>query len=368
MPTPPLPDKRARTGSNVRSGEALTALEESFRGKAGKLTREQRDLRARFRKLFSKADLRVAAQLIARARRSLHAANLESGSDTAAWDANKARVRNRLERELKRVLPGYREWRALVRTRLRGAPRSGADSIAFAPGLDIHIDFDDIAPASAGVQVFTAPFDAEEAFTSTWITDTSIPVRDRSFHVSAIGHFVNDLDFTFSDDGDFEEVLGINVRASVLSWAACGINFKVPETGRLRMTARVRNFYNHVLLTVRDQVGFSESTLEVDIDLYFDVLVNGDIKDSLHTQLLHHRISSGGGEHTYLMPDLDTDAPYVIHGESLKTYELGQKIQILVGCRIAIDSEIDDMTTHVRPLLWWKLEELTVEMFNVVIL
>jgi hypothetical protein len=68
------------------------------------------------------------------------------------------------------------------------------------------------------------------------------------------------------------------------------------------------------------------------------------------------------------MPDLDTQTPYGIEATSVLTYDLGQKIEILVGCRIAVDSEIDDMTTHVRPLLWWKLEELTVEMVNYPIL
>jgi hypothetical protein len=366
MPMPPAPDKRAKTGSNVRGRKALAALQREFKAKVSKITREQRAWRARFRKLFSKADVRVAAELIAQTRHGLRVANLKSGSATAAWDENKLRARKRLERELTRALPGYREWRGQLRAKLR-AP-AGAGPIAFAPGgLDIHVDIDDVAPVNPGVMVFTPPFGNYEVI-SEWAMETTVSTPDRSFALPDIGHFVNDFEFTLSDDGAVREALGINVRASVLAWAACGIHFRVPAQGRLKMTALVRNFFNRILLSVRDQVGFSEATLEVGVDLYIDLLIDENIVESLHTPLLTKRITSGGGEHTYLMPDLDTQTPYGIEATSALTYDLGQKIEILVGCRIAVDSEIDDMTTHVRPLLWWKLEELTVEMVNYPIL
>lgn len=370
MPMPPAPDKRAKRGSSVRGRKALAALQRVFKAKASKITREQRAWRARFRKLFSKADLRVAAELIAQTRHGLRVANLKSGSATAAWDENKVRARKRLERALTRALPGYREWRRQLRAKLRAPAAPGPSSIAFAPGgLDIHVGIDDVVPADAGVlapadpglMVFTPPFGNYEVI-SEWAMETTISTPDRSFALPDIGHFVNDFEFTLSDDGAVREALGINVRAWVLAWAACGIHFRVPSQGRLKMTALVRNFFNHILLSVRDQVGFSEATLEVGVDLYIDLLVDEHIVESLHKPLLKVRITSGGGEHTYLMPDLDTQTPYFIYATSERTYDPGENIEILVGCRIAVDSEIDDMTTHVRPLLWWKLEHLTVKM------
>lgn len=365
MKKPPRPDRRARTDSSIGDRKARAARVTAL---TGRLAAPNDSLRVRFRELFSNADLRRAAGIIAALRHDWHAANIASGNDVAAWDANALRHRRRVARDLARSLPGYREWKALQRKSRREREQAQTRSIALLmPDANVHLDTDDIPTDLGAFQPFTPPFPVHEVFNDLAL-DTSLDLRDQSFVVPGIGHIINDLEYTFSDDGDFEEAFGINVRARSLAWAGCGIDLRVPADGHLKLSARMRNFYNSASMSIRDQVGFSESDLKLKICLYLDILHVDSPPEYAEVLERQKHLTSGGGERHYVMPELSTDEDYLIETTSTRVYGAGQHVQILAGCRVLFDSTIDDMTTHARVLLWWQLKELTLEVIPHVIL
>jgi hypothetical protein len=115
----PRKDRDARTGSSLR-GPYLLAQRQAELTRATKpherLAKQQQPLE---RSLFSKSDLRRAAEIGRQVNREWREASIKAGGDSLRIGALKLAARKKLERILARDLSQYRQWKAMRRTHLR---------------------------------------------------------------------------------------------------------------------------------------------------------------------------------------------------------------------------------------------------------
>jgi hypothetical protein len=355
----PARHKRAKTGSNVRDGALAEHYSQRFAAQNRALERHARAYRRQCTKLFSKADRRVAVEIVNRTRREEHRSTLNLGPESGKRDRAKAIAQTRLARELSRALPGYRAWRKLARVHRRDQQRLAKLDFGAVAESQVHVDFADVSPpTSHDTQTFVPPFSVYDVFGEDW--GLSI-VQDQSFVDPSTGYLVTNVDFRHEDDGPFvADLLGLGWTTRYSSAAACGINFTTSRAGRLRIGAGLRNLYNRLTFSIQDRFGFSEAQLEIDVRLFVAVVQPNRVI-TLTKTILTDGYTSYGSERSGQWPEFDTSSLHLVGATTNETFPANSGVQILAGSEVLILSEINDMRTSVHALLEWQLEQLTLE-------
>jgi len=237
MKTYPLKEKRSKTGSNLRANHLRTNHKKLQGAQERPLRRLTLEYQRQCKKLFSKADLRLADAIASDVRSDWQKSNLQSVGDAAQWEERKKNARARINRRLAKALPQYRQWQALRRSHLRGYQKLASVSLGPLGRWDV------VAPPPVGpVRSFSAPFNTYDVYT---IDDSGMILEDQSFVRSDKGEIVNDLVFQHDEDtAIILGVFGLDGRDTASGLASCGVNFTMPQDGRLQVTAELQNHYN----------------------------------------------------------------------------------------------------------------------------
>ena len=350
--------KGARTGSNLRGNPLLAhrtkTLAEQDRTFAPLVRENQRQRK----KLFSKADLRLAARMARETNAEFRAASLTVGGSAERVAALKTSARRKLERQLVRAFPDFRKLQALQRGYLRELAEVTETLHVELPRDLAHIDWSNLATAVGDWEEFTAPF-------GYFASDTIDPDRnvrsDQSFAFPDRGYVVNN--FVFKQDEDTPVIIGLYglIRAETASnQTSCGIRYTLPESGRLQISGTFQNYESGLRCSIEDRFGFSSATLDARVEL-FVALVRPWGVTYLPTTLFQHRLTSGGDNKSYVMPHLDTSQPYTVYATSPETFSAGDSVQIMVGSAVNIAGTADDMVNEVHVYFQWRLDKITVE-------
>jgi hypothetical protein len=355
----PFNQKRGKTGSNVRRNPLP-----AHRSKV--LDAETRALRTRVRAyvgdcrgLFSARQLGIAAAIIADARRERHRFDLRNRRDDVRRAAGKTELRTKLGRQLARALPRFRAWQKLTRAYLRDQRKllklTFADSASIELGQVLSAD-------PVDPQQFSAPFplyDQQVAIQGTGpvVTDASVVVPENGHMMNRFA-FVHDGNAGFGADAWFQLHRMMFAAPSV----ACGVNYAVPQTGRLRLRAVLQNYVSTVLFSVTDSFGFSNGVLDIQQRLFFSIVRRDGSVIYLPTTLLRSGIDDWQAiDISSALSTLDNSTPYTLQAtteESLPTFET---LRIFVGSEVFIGSDMNDMTSTVHAHVWWHLKQLTVD-------
>ena len=259
-------------------------------------------------------------------------------------------ARRSLQERLREVVPNYARIRRLQHAHLDTL----LDNARPQPAILDPV----VAPDEPRPSVFHVPFGLERLGTVT-LAD-NMDITDRSFVRREIGHLIVDADLVADPGG----VSGLNELFGLLPLnhgsvsAACGSAYTLPQDGRLLVTARLRNLYSRVTLALRDEWGFSSGRLGVSVTIFIAVLRAGS-GVILHSRLAERSLSSGGDDVSRDLPDIE-QRDFSLLAATEGRFEAGETVFILAGTSATAGSALNDMEAHVRALLWWTLEELTV--------
>ena len=358
MLTDPKKNKAAKTRSNLRNDRLLDHRSKLVAAQDLIYQRKAREYHRQCKKLFSKADLRIAADIVGRARQEWHSSSLKGGSDSEERDARKVQARRKLNRALAAALPGFREWQALKRVHLREHRKLATLHLGAASSARVHVEWGEVLPTDVtDAQDFVAPFPVFDLHT---IDDHHLISRDQSFVAHDTGNMMNAFAFNHREDpAAIIGLLGLSRAAPASAFVSCGINFTMPSAGRLRISAVLQNFYSEVSYSLRDNFGLSRVTLDVRLQLFIAAARGGSVI-YLPTTVDSTTRSSDGDDLTGAMSGLDGSAPYTVYGETEESLPKSEVIQILAGSEVHIESELDDMSSHVNAVVRWQLKKLTI--------
>jgi hypothetical protein len=288
--------------------------------------------------------------VIETARKEWAVAGSLAAHDAKRWDSARVLARRSLQERLMEVVPHYAKIRTLQHAHLDALLDKARLRL---PVLDVVVTPDEPPPS-----VFHIPFGLERLGAVT--LDDNMDIADRSFVRREIGHLIVDADLA-ADPG---AVFGFNEWFGVLPLnhgsvsAACGSAYTVPQDGRLLVTARLRNLYSRVTVALRDEWGFSSGRLGVDATIFIAVLQPGG-GVMLHSQLAERSLNSGGDDLSGELPDIE-QRDFSLLTATEGSFEAGETVFVLAGTSARAGSALNDMEAHVRAVLWWTLEELTI--------
>jgi hypothetical protein len=356
----PSKDRDARTGSSLR-GQPLRAHRETLLKQEARLhERLAREHQRQTKGLFSKADLRHAAEISRQVNREWRLASIKAGVDSARVDVLKLSARRKLERLLARELPNYRQWKTLRRANLREHDKLTTATLASNQAPRTRIDWGDVV-AVDGAATFGAPF---TTFDVQMLDPRSFVVFDESFARPVIGHLVNNFAYDQDQSVSFGAgLLGILPIESAVSLVSCGVSFTTPSAGRLQIGASLQNIYNKVVVSVEDKFGFSSADVSVSLNLFVAV-VRGTVVELKTQRLPGTRLVSDGADMRYIQSDLDTTMPYGMTAVTDVRLEANESVLVLAGSNVAIGTILDDMHCKMNALLWWELKSLSIEMVD----
>src|SRR5687768_4094925 len=104
--------RQIKTESNLGSSALLAHRKKLLAANDAVYQRQARQYQRQFKKLYSKADLRTAAEITDRVRNEWQSSSLKAGSDSQSRDAGKVRARRKINRLMAAALPRFRQWQA----------------------------------------------------------------------------------------------------------------------------------------------------------------------------------------------------------------------------------------------------------------
>jgi hypothetical protein len=358
----PRKDPDARTGSSLR-GQPLQAFHQAHQAAPARATklheRLAKEHRRQSRRLFSKADLRRAAEIGRQVNRDWREASVKAGGDSMKVDALKLSARKKLERRLAREFPNYRQWKTLRKANLREHDKLRTTTLAAHRARGARLVWGDLGAIGAPT-TFAAPF---TTFDVQLIEQGNFVVFDESFARPTIGHLVNNFAYDQDQSGSFgfASLFGLHPIASAVSLVSCGVSFTTPAAGRLRIGASLLNIYNKVVVSVEDKFGFSSAHVSVSLDL-FVASVRGTVVELKTQRLPGTELFSDGDDKRYIQADLDTTMPYGMTAVMDARLEANESVLVLAGSSVTIGTVLDDMHCKMNAVLWWKLNSLSIEM------
>jgi hypothetical protein len=358
----PRKDRDARTGSSLRD-QPLLALHEAQQATLARATklheRLAREHHRQSRPLFSKADMRRAAEIGRQVNREWREASVKAGSDSLKVDALKLSARNKLERMLGRDLPNYRKWRTMRRAHLREHEKLTQTTLTASRVAGIRIGWGDLLPLEGTAQEFVPPFNSFDVETTS---SSDFIVVDESFARPEIGHLVNNIVYDQDESTSIGRgLLGILPIEQGISRVSCGVAFTTSSAGRLKITAEMQNFYNKVIFSVKDKFGFSSAEVGSGLRLFISV-VRGTRVEHMTKELLSTGLVSHGSDLSYAQSDLDNSTPYTISAETTTHFNANESVLVLAGSEVFIGTVLDDMHCRVNAVLWWQLKKLVIDM------
>jgi len=351
------PNKTKQTKTKSNSGRAAL-LAKLLAENDAPYQQRAREYQRLFKKLFSKADVRTAVEIIGRVRNEWQAASLKAGSDSRSRDAGKVLARKKINRLLAAALPGYRHWQALKKAHLRGHQQLAEDRLAEFASDNVHVEWGDIvATDDLAGQDFVAPF---QVFDSETIDDNELMSNHQSFVTHDTGHMRNAFDFYHRNDPALiEEFFGLHRALTASTSVSCGINFTMPRAGRLQIRAVMQNFFSDVLYSISDNFGFSYGKLDIRINLFISTARGGEIV-YMPTEVLSVDRDSGGDDLSGAMSGLDGTVPYTVYATTDEPLAANDVIEIQAGSEVQVESEVDDMASRVNAAVRWQLNKITV--------
>lgn len=353
----PRKDKDARTGSSLRGPYVLTQRQAELSRVTKlheRLAKEQHRLT---RDLFSKAEMRRAAEIGRQTNREFRQASIELDGDSVAVDLLKLAARKKLERMLARDLPQYRQWKKMHRAHM--LEHQKLDLTTQAANHVANIDWGNLVEIQGTAQEFVPPFTSFDVQT---IDSGDFVVSDDSFARPGIGHIVNDFAFDQSESTSIGRgVLGILPIENGGSLVSCGVAFTTPSAGRLKLYAELKNLYNRLTFSVTDKFGFSSAEVAISVDLFF-VVVRGTDVEQVSQSVLTTGLVSHGSDLQYTVSDLDDTTPYTITAETATRLNANESVLVLAGSEVVIGTSLDDMRCKMDALLWWQLQKLVIDM------
>lgn len=316
-------------------------------------------MQRRAKRMFSKADLKIAADIVAEARAERNHASLAMGSDVSARDASDAKVRKTLGRRLSRALPGFAEFQSIRKAHLGYHAKTGA-TFSGPANSSSHVRWGDLlATDDLSSEQFGPPFQVFDLHNDD---PQHLLSNDYSFVSNSQGTMMNAFDFRHHYFGwpTADEWFGFERSTPAASgFVSCGINYTMPRVGRLRVTAVMQNFYSDVMYSIRDNFGLSYATLDIKVDLFVAFSRGGNTLYRPTTILSTSRRSDGGNVDGSVS-GFDTTSPYSVTAESDEAAAVNDAVQVLAGCEVHIDSDVNDMTTRVNAVVRWQLRKLLV--------
>ncbi len=355
MKTFPSPANSARVGSNLtnppRVGDQLLGIAErrlNARRQAGVELRRQRD------RWIGKAAAKKAAQIITDGRTQFDRVFLDAKGDRAAIAAAKDRTRLSIHRALSKNVPGYAKYRAAQKAYLKryGPLSEDATGPLYQQG-DVHLG-DLQLTTDPDVQEFAAPY---ELFGVEMWGDP-LAIADTSFADPDLGLLAQSVRFEHSDDG-WSVPVEYNPALYCHAVTVLGVNYVVPRTGRLSCAAVFQNLYNQVTSGVNDRYGFSHAELRADHGILLRVIRSGEWT-VFNRLMIQAGLTSFGSDLSYTQSGIQSTAPYTLSLTTQDVFLQGERIQILAGADIVIDSDLDDMSMHVDSVLLWQLRRLRI--------
>lgn len=306
------------------------------------------DYQHRLRKLATEKQIAEARAAIREARASW-AAGGRLSADGDRWDAERARRRAALRKQLEKIVPEFAGLRALQ--------VEGARAVAERARLRHPVYEPVVAPADPTPTIYRPPFTQDRLGPLDDLVH-NMEVVDRSFVRPEIGHLIVDADLTADPPGiwGFDEWFGIIPPDHGCVSAACGTAFTMPEDGRVQVTAALRNLYSRTTLAITDEWGSSWGSLSVDATTFVAVL-GLERSEVLHSTVSGRTLESDGDDKSALLPDVDQQL-FRLLGNTEGRFRAGESVFVLAGLYVGAGSELNDMEIHVRTLMWWALEEL----------
>jgi hypothetical protein len=319
-----------------------------------------RDFQRRARKLFSKAELKAATEIIAKVRLDRNRAILETGPNAEARDAADAKVRKTLDRLLSRALPGFRDFQAMKKAHLREYVRTSIAEFSGPADDSTHVRWGDlIATDDLSSEQFGPPF---QVFDLHHADEHNLISNDQSFAAHSQGTMMNAFDFRHHYSGwlvTADSWFGLHRATPASAFVSCGINYTMPRAGRLRVSAAMQNFESVVMYSIEDRFGFSYSTLDIEVNLFL-AFAHGGQMVYRPTTILSTSRSSDGGNISGSLSGFDTTSPYTLTAEHEESFPAGEVVQILAGCEVHIESDVDDMVNRVNSVVRWQLKKLAI--------
>jgi len=349
----PRGDERGRRGSTL--GEAWgTYWAKVTKAQSLRLTKGSRRYQRERRSLITKASSDRAKRLTHEARDDWHSRNLPALAGGAKAVLSKDAARAKLTRSLVRSIPGFRGVQALKRSHLKNHPKLVGEVAGIsADGMEVtwNADLTEIPG-----QKFVPPF-TEFDLHVVQFSSSDVIVEDHSQVLPDIGHLVQNYVFQHneSDWGFYNPALFANHLAS------CGVQFTMPQEGRLHVTADIKNLFNRLDFSVSDNFGFSHSDLEVRAIIFVAFLHGEDLVSFYPVELMATRISSNGDDLAKVVSDLDTDLGYAVDITTTEVFPPGDAVRVLAGMQIRIDSDTDDMDAQVKATFWSQLRALYID-------
>lgn len=345
MKTLPKPDRRAKTGSNLKlvpkPGPRLRPTAEWKT-----LQDAQRTYRRELTQLLPATQRRKIRSLAEAARAEWQKRARALDGDLAQRDALKAAARQALQRQLTRTVPRYRAALALQRRyhdQRQRLLRPGLASLEGYPELTLSTDMAIDSP-----RTFTPPYPLYE------IRAGGVPTylaSDDSFIWPDSGQIIQN--FTFAHN---ESNWGLSSNANFINhFASCGVPCTMARRGFVQVGAEIENLYNRLTFSITDNFGFSHATLAVETRLFVAIVQEGQFRELATATLLRTVVSSGGDDLSRSISDLDNAESYAVGMVTASRLDEGEKFTVLVGAEIAVDSDTDDMDAHVRATYWWRL-------------
>ena len=311
---------------------------------------------ARARKAFlTKSVRRVADDVATSSRHTFNRALLKARGDGAAIVRARRKARTDNDRALAHKIPGVAAFRA--------AQIANADTYQKliarqrAAAFDNHVDLDPGAVVSGTVdfQAFKAPYPLFDVATPGV---GGVVEVDGTFADPRLGIVLNQLRISWESD---EPLLAAGFDYLFLSSsAAIGVDYTVPQSGRLSCSAVVQNIYNYVTFSLRDRWGFSDGVIHFRI-LLFIRIVHGSQVIAFDRLIFENGLIAPGGTnlHGESFDDIEMATPYTLSATTAETFAAGESVQLLIGSRFDLSGELNDMLARVNGTIGWQVKSLS---------
>ncbi len=363
----PIKDTRAETGSNVPENALLMHRAQLTREHEEPLQKITADYKRKAKSLFTAADARVASKLAHEVKADFYMKSLATiGDYQSVTDLKNAALKD-LDRQLGKVLPNYRELKSLSRQFGKAHEKVVKTTMAGPPVGEIGLHWKDF-PVLAALDTYDF-IDPYPIFDVHTVDPNHLIVKDDSFVLPDSGTLVNNIVFDHDQHESWTTAAITDPDChNVRSIVSCGVRFTMPRGGRLRITATLQNAYNKVMLSLRDNFGFSSASLLFDLNLFIDVIRPPGVTHLPTTLYGNGYIAPGGTDVDRSFVGIDNAEPYIYSVETGEFWPEGDIMWVVVGSEVNISSYLNDMHGHINAVVWWQLKKLTIEVLDFIIL
>lgn len=316
---------------------------------------------AKRKNLFSRSAQKIAAEIIAKAKESYNAAVLDAHADHEKIQQVTRLAKQSIRRQLIRNVPNASKIIALNKQAAinhKNAFRRQYKA-ATAADIDAAIGNNVAFPGLADYDQFEAPFE---------LAELNDPDRDLfldhytddfiNFNVSFINPATGivGIDFNFLEVND--SILMAPVRR-YYAYVSTGINYTIPKTGYLTVSAVANNIYNGVAMLMRENLGFSSGWMNFTHRVGILLVRSGEYSQFSRV-MIYEPLQWNGKDVKYYTPEFPSGVPYILNASPDVGFLKGEKIQIRFFSSVYFYSFADDMANNIYTRLAWQLKRLYV--------